>query len=112
MVSVQPSSYTGCGRLLSTRDALELHKAIASRCLTASQVKMKERVFLILLQKHYLCHERSNFYFSFPQEPSGILTFQVLSSNFQSESGGTGLPLAVVKTLSLSLKDLNLFKIL
>ena len=75
-------------------------------------MKMKERVFPIPLQKHYLCHERSNFYFSFPQEPSGILTFQVLSSNFQSESGGTGLPLAVMKTLSLSLKDLNLFKIL
>ena len=33
MVSVQPSSYTGCGRLLSSRDALELHKAIASRLL-------------------------------------------------------------------------------
>ena len=33
MVSVQPSSYTRCGRLLSTKDALELHKAIASRLL-------------------------------------------------------------------------------
>lgn len=35
IVSVQPSSYTGCGRLLSTRDALELHKAIASQLLNS-----------------------------------------------------------------------------
>lgn len=35
MVSVQPSSYTGCGRLLSTRDALELHKAVTSRLLNS-----------------------------------------------------------------------------
>lgn len=75
-------------------------------------MKMKERVFPIPLQKHCLCHERSNFSFSFLQEPGGILIFQVLSSKFQSESEGTGLPLAVMKTLSLSLKDLNLFKIL